>query len=536
MTFETKAIVRRLASLKTIRQPVEKIWSECFDFTYPERGNGLDSQILSAQDAQTKKNRILDDTAPESGRILSANLVTGTTPANSIWFALDSGNDPEEGRNDEESRWLDDAARIIFENIHASNFDAAAFECCVDIVPAGWFVLYVDEAPEGGYNFEQWPLAQCYISSSKAGGLVDTIYREVELTVEQAVAKYGIDKVSDRVRSLYEQEKYDDTVKIVHAIQPRAVHVVGGRFAKNMPFASYHVELETNHPLLESGYPEFPCVVPRWLRIPGSAYATGPMSAALGATRTINDIAAMELMNLDMAAAGMYGAIDDGILNPKTVKIGPRKIIVMNDKNSFFPVAPAGRFDVVFSSRDQLQASIRKSLLADQLQPQDGPNMTAYEVNVRVQMIRQLLGPIYGRLQAEYLQPLITRCFGIAYRAGILGRPPESLLNRNFTIKYISPLARAQKLEEVNAIDQYINGAAAAAKVHPDILDTIDFDAAQRVRGKALGVPTAVMPEQKVIDAKRQARADAQQQQQQAAMQQEMLSKATPAIAQQMAA
>lgn len=162
--------------------------------------------------------------------------------------------------------------------------------------------------------------------------------------------------------------------------------------------------------------------------------------------------------------------------------------------------------------------------------------MTATEVHVRVQLIRQLLGPIYGRLQAEYLQPLVTRCFGLAYRAGILGQAPESLRGKIFTVKYISPLARAQKMEEVQAIDQYVQGAVAVAQVHPDVLDTIDFDAAQKVRGAALGVPSSVMPTSAAIAAKRQQRADSAKQAQQQAMQQEMMTKAAPALVQRAAA
>ena len=58
-------------------------------------------------------------------------------------------------------------------------------------------------------------------------------------------------------------------------------------------------------------------------------------------------------------------------------------------------------------------------------------------------------------MQAEFLQPLIDRCFGIAFRAGVLGASPESLAGRNFHVKYISPMARSQKLEEVTAIERY---------------------------------------------------------------------------------
>lgn len=531
MSADPKAVVRRLSTLRTNRQPHEAIWQECFDYSFPERGYGLNGSTFSASDAQSKKNRILDDTAADSARILSAGLVSGTTPANSIWFGLDAGQDESSGQeSDEGERWLDDSARVIFQNIHAANFDAASYECCIDIVPAGWFVLYIDEAKEGGYQFEQWPIVQCFVSSSRMGGLVDTIYREAELTVEQLVAEYGIDNVSHTVAESYRNEKFDDKVTIVHAIYPRTLHVVGGKQAKNLPFASCHVEIATNHLLRESGYHEFPCVVPRWMLIPGSSYATGPMSNALGSIRTINDIKTLELAAMDVAVSGMWIAEDDGVLNPRAVKLGPRKVIIANSVDSMKELKTSANFNVAFTAEERLQASIRKILLADQLQPQEGPAMTATEVHVRVQLIRQLLGPIYGRLQAEYLQPLITRCFGLAYRAGVLGEAPDSLKGQVFTVKYISPLARAQKMEEVSAIDQYVAGAVQVSQVHPEVLDTIDFDAAQELRGEALGVPSKVRRTEKDIAAIREGRAAKAKQEQQQALQQEMMAK-SPAVA-----
>jgi len=227
---------------------------------------------------------------------------------------------------DDEDRFLDDAARCIFENIHAANFDSAAYECCIDIVPAGWFVLYIDEAKDGGYHFEQWPIAQCYVSSTLKGGPIDTIYREDEPTVEQLVTEYGIENVSPDVRAKFQNEKFDEVIKICVAIYPRKLSVPGSRLVKKLPFESCHTEIATKHLLRESGYHEFPCVVPRWMLTPGTCYATGPMSVALGSIRTLNDIKAMELLALDISVAGMYLAVDDGVLNPGSIKLGPRKI------------------------------------------------------------------------------------------------------------------------------------------------------------------------------------------------------------------
>lgn len=525
---DAQAIVRRLDALKAERHKHESAWSECYDYTFPERGAGLSGRSFDSQTDQSRKNRILDDTAIDAARILAASIVSGTTPSNSLWFALSMGDDDEE--DDSEDRWLDRVARALFDNIHASNFDAAAFEFATDLVISGWPVLYINDLPEGGLHFEQWPVGQCYISASKSGGLIDTIYREVEMTVEQVVTQYGIDKVSDAVRQRYAAEKYDDKILICHAIYPRAVHATNARMAKNLPVASCHIDVSNKHIMRDSGYHEFPCVVPRWMLIPGSAYATGPVSNALGSIRTINDIKAMELAAMDVAVAGMWIAEDDGVLNPRSIKLGPRKIIVANSVDSMKPLQSGANFQVSFTAEERLQASIRKMLLADQLQPQDGPAMTATEVHVRVQLIRQLLGPIYGRLQAEYLKPMIERCFGLAYRAGVFGEAPPEMQGKTFTVKYVSPLARAQKLEEATAIDQYIAGAIGMAQAQPDVIDTIDFDKAQKIKGEALGVPASVMRPEDEVAAMRKARAEQQQQQQAAAMQQELISKAAPAV------
>jgi hypothetical protein len=534
--MDVKGHIRRLATLKGQRQPHEQGWQECLNYSFPERAQGLNGSTVTAnssQDAQSQKNRILDDTAADSARTLGSSIVSGTTPANSLWFGLDAGLDENNDAMSEEGRWLDSGARTIFENIHQSNFDAAAYECAIDLTAAGWFVLYIDAAKEGGYHFEQWPIAQCFICSSRLGGLVDTIYREVEMTVEQVVAEYGVDKVSKKTADCYRAEKFDEKVLVCHAIYPRQIHIVGAKRAKNLPFASIHFEVSAQHIIRESGYHEFPCVVPRWVLIPGSAYATGPMSNALGSIRSVNDIKALELANLDVAVAGMWIAEDDGVLNPRAVKLGPRRIIVANSVESMKELRSGADFNVAFSAEDRLQAAIRKAMLADQLQPQDGPAMTATEVHVRVQLIRQLLGPIYGRLQAEYLKPLIDRCFGIAYRAGVLGQAPESLQGKIFTVKYLSPLARAQRLEDVTAMDRFEASLIAEAQADPTVLDVYDFEMAARERSSFLGVPQRVMRSPTKVAELRDAREQKNAEQQADAMGQEMLSRAAPELVKQ---
>lgn len=505
-------ITKRLASLATERDQHVDVWRRCYQYTYPLRASGFFGETLSAQDGLTKQGELNDSTATESVRVLVSHMMEGMTPSSALWFGLDVGEE-----SDEEKRWLAAAAKIIWSNITVSNFDSVAFEGLIDAVCAGWFALYIDEANGGGYHFEQWPLAECYVSSSRPSAPIDTIYRKFKLTAIQAVTEYGADAVSDDIRKAIEDGKESERFEFIHAIYPRKNYAVNARMAKNMPFASVHVECKTKNVLKESGYHEFPVVVPRWMLLPGSQYAVGPVFEALPDAATVNKVKEFDLINMDMAVGGLWIAEDDGVLNPRSIKIGPRRVIVANSVDSMKPLQPATNFNVAFMQEDRIQSQIRKLLLADILPPLEGMPKTAAEIHMRMGYIRQMMGPVFARLQSEYLQPLVERCFGIAYRAGILGRPPQSLGNRTFRVKYESPLARAQKLSEVSAIDDYVMGLVNLAATTGDmsVMDNVDVDKAARYRADALGVPADLVPSVDDMNEKRQARQQAMQQAQQ---------------------
>ncbi|UTJ53338.1 portal protein [Klebsiella pneumoniae] len=501
-------LIKRVDSLKAARQVHESVWRECYDYTYPLRGAGLSETVLDAQSAKSKVAKLLDGTATDSARMLASALMSGMTPANAQWLNLDSELLP-----DDAAAWLSTCATLVWENIHAANFDAEGYESNLDVVCAGWFVLYIDEdRDEGGLSFQQWPLAQSYVASTRRDGIVDTIYRCYQLTAAQAVKEFGEKNVSEKIRQTA-QKSPDDKFEFMHCIFPRETYVVNARLAKNLRFASYNIEMSGKRIVRESGYHEFPCCVPRWMKIPGTSYGIGPVYDALPDCKELNETKRMEKAAQDLAIAGMWIAEDDGVLNPRTVKVGPRRIIVANSTDSMKPLLTGADFNVAFSAEDRLQASIRKIMMADQLQPQEGPAMTATEVHVRVALIRQLLGPVYGRFQAEYLQPLVERCFGLAYRAGVFPPAPESLQNANFNVRYISPLARAQQLENVTAIERLGANVANLAQVAPEVTDLIDADEATRVIADALGVPAKVIRTSDAVEQLRQQRQQAQQQQ-----------------------
>jgi hypothetical protein len=514
MPADPKKLKSRANALKAAKQLHEQVWKDCFDLSLPARANGLMSEIITATDAQQRKAVIYDSTAPDSVRVGVATIMGGMVPSNAQWFYLDIGKE-----SDQEQIWLDEAAKFVWENIHASNFDAEAFDAMLDVWIAGWHVLYCDEAENGGYYFETWPIGECSVAATRNGGLVDTVYRSYTLTVSQVVSEFGLDSVSEKTRKLWDEQKYDEKVNLRHAIEPREVFAVDAKLGKNMKFGSVHQECDTGHVLREGGYHEFPCMAPRWSRLPNSAYATGPMSDALPDVRTLNEVTKWTLMGAETTLAPPMLAVDDGVLNPRNIKMGPRKIIVANNADSLKPLITGAKVEFGMMTRESLQSGIRKILMADQLPPVEGQAKTAYEWSVRVAMLRQMLGPMFGRFQAEFLQPLVERTFGIAWRANItanfelIGRPPESLLDRNFTVRYLSPLARAQREEEVASMDRFEMdlGVTVQNTGRTDLLDLYDWEEGKRLKSRMLGVPQKLIRDVKQLQAIREQKAKEQQ-------------------------
>lgn len=516
MSVDLSAKIREHEQLRQARLPHESVWKECFDSTHPERGTGFYDETETATSAQARRARITDSTGSDAARNCSSMIHSGLTPANSRWFGLVVDND-----TDEERRWLDGCAETLWQNIHMSNFDATAFEASQDGVDAGWSVLYLEEAKEGGYHFEQWPIAGCYIAASINGGVIDIIHYRHRLTALQCVNRFGAENVHPKIVRLA-KEKPGEFVNMLRIIEPRQTHVVNARLSKNLPFASYDIDLDNKVLCKESGYHEFPCMVPRWYQIPGSVYATGLVSVALPTIKRLNEITRQQMSAGELATAGMWIAEDDGVLNARTVKVGPRKIIMANSVDSMKPLLTGADFNLSIELVDRWRQDVRRILLADQLQPQDGPAMTATEVHARVNLIRQAVGPIFGKQTSEYLSPLIARAFGIAYRAGVFAPPPASLRGRSFSVKYLSPLARAQQLEDVGAIERLTAFAGNLQQVAPEVLDNVDFDGTLRLMSERLGVPADALRSIQDRDKLRAARVRAQQKEQEAAAAQQL--------------
>lgn len=530
MNNDARQYCTRLSQLKAARAQYESHWAECYRFGAPERQQSFQGADVKNQ-RETDRADLYDSTAADSIQVLVSMIMNGVTPANAIWFKAQPDGIDDLSEVTEGERWLEDVCQFMWRNIHGANFDSENFDTLTDVVTAGWGVMYidVDRVAGGGYVFESWPIGSCFLGSTRSDGLIDTIYREHEMTVATMVNTYGEKNCHYTVLDLAKNAP-DTKLKLLHVIEPRK-QAGAGQINKAMPFASKHIDIANNHMMKESGYHEFPCSVPRLRKLPNSVYGNGQMTLALPDAKTVNEMMKNTVRSTEMQLGGMWIAQDDGVLNPHTVRIGPRKVIVANNVDSMKRLDDGTTFQLAEYLMNNLQGGIRRKLMADQLPPVGTQQMTATEINTRVELIRQLLGPMYGRLQAEYLKSILDRCFGLALRDGVLGTPPEELWGRNLSFKFVSPLARSQRMEEVYATEQYVMSMGNAAAVEPTILDNIDFDAVATITGNGRGVPQSVMRTSDEVAELRKARQKAQEEQAQQQQQQAMMQMAGGAVA-----
>lgn len=517
MEEKAKQVIQQYDKLKAIREPLDKIYADLFNVTYPLRGSGFlqDSEdgITNALAARDRQARLFDSTATDSVRLLASSVLSAITPPNLQWFNLGIIGKEEDELSIESREWMEDGAETIFTIIHSSsNYDAQSLEFFTDLMVGGMCGLYI-EPRNGTFFFETWPLHSMYVQDSTGNGRVNTIYRKVNLTPSEAVEKFGIDSLPDKIRTEYETNPYcAKTFPFIHTIRPRP-YGKSRKLKKQLPYESLYVCAQTQTVVKESGFNEMPVIIPRWMKIPDTDYAFGPVSDALPDIKTLNKIVEYLLTNADMAIAGTYVAKDDGIINPNAIKIGPRRIIMAADVDNIKPLVSGGDINFAVNEITRLQAQIRRTLLADQLGPTEKAIMTATEVQTRNNLIRQILGPIFSRMQAEYLQGLIERCFGIALREGWIGTPPEELRGQDVKIVYRSPLARSQKMQDLQAMDEFEARLVQTAQYRPEVLDMYDTDKALRKKADYLGIDVELLKDEATVRRERQAKQEAQQQQ-----------------------
>jgi len=500
---EVTYLIDRNEKLKSNRQQYESLWEEIAQYIFPGRvGIGYKPTPGAKQTAN-----LFDSSAIFSNDQLAASMCGTITPAATLWFALKLADD-RLNHIKPIMDWLELCTRLLDFARHRSNFYAEVPEVYLDLGAFGEGCLLVDEKPIGmmGFNgFYYKALSNSeYCTSENYEGLVDTVFREFELSARVAFKKFG-DKVGEKIKSQL-NKKPDEKFPFLHAVFPN-------ENGNSKPFVSYYLNLDEKKLISEGGYYDLPYVVPRWRKSSGEDYGRGPGHIALPDVKSLNKAKEFGLKAWAKDLDPPTFERDGGVIGKLKMFPGGRNIV--KDKEAIWMLDRRTRYDVSQIKEDALRQSIRQIFYSDQLNLPDKSEMREIEVYVRYELMQRLLGPAVGRFEIELLKPTIEREFGIMMRARALPPPPPILAKmgiREIDIEYENPLAKAQRANEAKSIQTLYSFASIIAQSQPpDVvsspMDNIDSDAAIRHGAEISGAPSKIIRSVEEVQAIREMRA-----------------------------
>jgi len=506
-------IKKRYNEMSSNRGTWEDHWQEILDYVMPRKAD-----IVTKRISGDKRTEVLfDSTAITANNLLAASLQGTLTSPSRQWFYLKI-RDEEVNEDREVQLYLEDSAKRMYDVFNQTNFNTEVHELYLDLCSIGTGCLFVEEGNKGFdedlIHFQTLHISEFYIHENVAG-YIDTLYRKYKLTARQAVQEFGEDNVGPKILECASM-KPDKKFNFIHAVEPREDYErVFGESDTKLPFHSCHVCEEEKMVVRTGGYNEFPYLVPRWSKATGEIYGRSPSYNALPDIKTLNKAVEIGLKAWSKAIDPPLLVQDDGVIG--RVRMTPGGITVIRNDAAVKPFQSGANMQVTTFKEAELKTAIRQAYYSDQLQLQQGPQMTATEVQVRYELMQRLLGPTLGRFQSEFLNPLIERVFGIMFRAEAFVQEPNLLQGQSIDIEYVGPLARSQRMEEAVAVERLYQLAMQLAQADPSIMDILNHDEAIRARAELLGVPKSVLRGRAEVDELRQARM------QQQAMQQEMM-------------
>lgn len=519
MKVDPDEIIKRLEDLDSERYQWVDLWQDVVDYMLPNRSPVIGT-ITPGEDRSVE---MYDSTAYKSLLRLAANLNDMLTNQSSQWFQLGI-DDPDLEDDPLVQEWLMETTDVIRNELDRSNFYDQIHELYLDLGSFGTGIMYIEpsDSDDSNLNFKTCHIREVYVAEDKYGR-IDTLFRVFNYTVRQCVQRWGIDKVSECVRKKY-NDKPDEFVEIIHVVFPREERNPKKKDNKNMPFASVWMEKENKHILNESGYETRAYLVPRWMKSSGESYGRSPAISVLADIKTLNAMMETTIIAAQMTAEPPLMVPDDGFLN---LNIGPRGISYYRagTNDMIRPLEIGSRLQINFEMMQEKRDSIADAFFATQLQMIDKTEMTAEEVRARMQENMRVIGPTIGRLQNELLRDLIFRVVNILNNAKkedgtpVLPIPPEEVQGKEYKLKYVSPLAKAKRYNELQAINGSVNMAANWAQLKPEVLDNVDIDTAYRKASDIMGTPVDVLNSAEEVQAIRQQRQQQQQAQMQMAMQ-----------------
>jgi len=504
------------SGLRHDRKPFWTLWRELADFYIPKRYVWLQTDRESRV-RKAKNPFILDSTGTTAGRTLASGLMNGITSPSRPWFKLRvPGYDDEGGPV---TMWADEVARRMMIVMSESNFYNSMATIYLDLVFFGTAATLIYEDQESVIRCYNCALGEYYLSSDE-NGRVNTFGREFLQSAGQLVSRFGLDNVSETVRSLANNKDGGGKFKqleVCHLLEP---NFPGSGVAEKFKFIETYWEKggPKGKALERRGFNEIPGIFPRWEVTGNDNYGTSPSMDALPDVIQLQLETKLKAKGLDKAVSPPVVA--DIQLQHRPTALLPNGITYVTGANSVGvkPVYSGYAPPIQEMTEDIRDIRIRiqevfYNPLFNMISQLDTVR-SATEIDARREEKLVLLGSVLERFEAEALNPAIDRIFAVMERKGLIPDPPQEIAGQKLDVQYVSILATAQRAVAAAPTERWIALLGQIAAVAPETLAIPNWDELIRNYGIAIGVEARNMHTREEVEQIKQQQAEQQAAQQ----------------------
>jgi hypothetical protein len=518
--------------------------------------NDSDINVTKTESVSGWTDQIFDTTMIQAAQTLANGQFNWWTPPNQPWAEYDVPeklkDDDQEGSEDAVS-YFGKASDKMMRQLGRSNFYPVKGMGDLGLSVFATDLIIFDESTSGNelFNFVHCKIGT-YTIEEDYRGVVDTVRREMEMTyrqMKQVFNKPGDNipkKITDQCKGAGADGK---KFKVLHCIFPRedSKRIPNRKDGANKPIASIYISVEANECIRIAGYEESPILCRRFAKWGTDAvWGYGPSYLALPDARQVNYVQ-QYLDALAELHAYPRVLIPDNLEGDVDLRAGGTTTWdTSNAEGKPEEWATVGDYKLGLEMQEGRRKAIRDAFFTDAFkllnsQPLIDKEMTAYEISQRQAEQLQGVAPAFARGLPEFILPLMRRGFGIMFRRGELGQPPDILMQevshgkKGLVMPEVVVTSRfndALRALKNRGTEETFKFLAPMAEQKPELYDIFDLDQTVREYARNAGMaPDLIRKETgpNSVQAIRAARA-AMQKQQMAAQQAETLGKAGKAL------
>lgn len=449
-----KEICDRYDDANAIKRQWLSHLEEGYRYAIPHRNT-----FFNQNPGQKKNTDIFDSTAVLGVPSFATKMQSVLLPPWRHWSKLELG--PEVPREQRETSriavLLQESTEVFFGHVDHSNMASQVHEAFQDLaIGTGCYDCL--GGPLGGraLNFNAIPLAELTLEEGPQS-TIETTYRDLNIAGRHIGRQWPGAQPGAKMAKLIE-EKPSQKLPILEAViyDPETGRWEGAAVYKPEKEVFWRASWRTN-----------PRITFRWSVTPGEVYGRGPILQVLPDIKTANKVVEFVLRNAALTVAGMWTATTDAALNPFNFRIVPGAVVSVNSNDSRNPtiraLERAGDLRLGFEVLEQLQQTIKQALF-QHLRDPAGPVRSATEIAIEERELVNQIGSSFGRLQTEVVESTVMRGTDVLSQRGAF--PNIEIDGRRITLKHLSPLARAQDMDELMTLERTLEiGGAAGPEV-----------------------------------------------------------------------